>query len=405
MSNIDKGVKVKSLGVFLQTTPSAVQVYADCPIQTTADLAGKTIAVSAGDAPTTTFPIFLDRAGVPEDQVQKQSLDSAGKIAAMLSGRVDGLIANTSTIESSPELVQAMVDATTDSFEAAIANPEEAVKPIVGKDPQTPPESVLLQHWQETIPLLTTENTEGMAPGMNSDEDWANTISVLSDVGLTEEGAEAFQVLGRLLYLHRGMSDDISAITTERPTMTDTAVFVENLTVQSSSKRSDVTALADVDLRVVEGEFVFIAGPSGCGKSTLLRVVAGLTGASRGSVSLRDREVTGPQRNIGYIFQRATLLEWRTVRKNILLQGEMRGMNKKAVAAKAYGHADHPLRCRGGLPRQMGGRHEPEDGTDHGHPRRALTGAPGVQRDVKEAGAHLRLQHGEEAVRGGYDGG
>ncbi|OZF29461.1 ABC transporter substrate-binding protein [Rhodococcus sp. 14-2483-1-2] len=227
MSNIDKGVKVKSLGVFLQTTPSAVQVYADGPIQTTADLAGKTIAVSAGDAPTTTFPIFLDRAGVPEDQVQQQSLDSAGKIAAMLSGQVDGLIgfahdqgpnianksgremrylrysdeglnfysngliANTSTIENSPELAQAMVDATRESFEAAIANPEAAVASMVGKDPQTPPESVLLQQWQETIPLLTTENTEGMAPGVNSDEDWAKTISILSDAGLTETGAEA----------------------------------------------------------------------------------------------------------------------------------------------------------------------------------------------------------------------
>lgn len=227
MSNIDKGVKVKSLGVFLQTTPSAVQVYADGPIQTTADLAGKTIAVSAGDAPTTTFPIFLDRAGVSEDQVQQQSLDSAGKIAAMLSGQVDGLIgfahdqgpnianksgremrylrysneglnfysngliANTSTIENSPELAQAMVDATRESFEAAIANPEAAVASMVGKDPQTPPESVLLQQWQETIPLLTTENTEGMAPGVNSDEDWANTISILSDAGLTETGAEA----------------------------------------------------------------------------------------------------------------------------------------------------------------------------------------------------------------------
>ncbi|KJV03844.1 ABC transporter substrate-binding protein [Rhodococcus sp. PML026] len=227
MSNIDKGVKVKSLGVFLQTTPSAVQVYADGPIQTTADLAGKTIAVSAGDAPTTTFPIFLDRVGVPEDQVQQQSLDSAGKIAAMLSGQVDGLIgfahdqgpnianksgremrylrysdeglnfysngliANTSTIERSPELVQAMVDATRESFEAAIANPEAAVASMVGKDPQTPPESVLLQQWQETIPLLTTDNTEGMAPGVNSDEDWANTISILSDAGLTEAGAES----------------------------------------------------------------------------------------------------------------------------------------------------------------------------------------------------------------------
>ncbi|SNS93488.1 ABC transporter ATP-binding protein [Rhodococcoides kyotonense] len=116
---------------------------------------------------------------------------------------------------------------------------------------------------------------------------------------------------------------------------TDTAVAVDNLSVRFSSKRGEVTALSDVDLTVREGEFVSIAGPSGCGKSTLLKVVAGLTNASSGSVSLRGREVKGPQRGIGYVFQRAALLEWRTVRKNILLQGEMRGMSKKTTAAKA----------------------------------------------------------------------
>jgi NitT/TauT family transport system substrate-binding protein len=226
LSNIDKGVKVKSLGVFLQTTPSAVQVYADGPIKTPADLAGKTIAVSAGDAPTTTFPIYLDKVGVPADQVQQQSLDSAGKIAAMLSDQVDGLIGfahdqgpnianksgremrylkysdeglnffsnglitNESTIERSPELVQAMVDATSEAFEAAIANPEAAVKSMVGKDPQTPPESVLLQQWQETIPLLTTANTEGNAPGVNAEEDWISTIAVLGGAGLIDSSSE-----------------------------------------------------------------------------------------------------------------------------------------------------------------------------------------------------------------------
>ncbi len=128
----------------------------------------------------------------------------------------------------------------------------------------------------------------------------------------------------------------MSAITHERPTtLTDTAVSVDDLTVQFSSKRGDVTALSNVDLEVARGEFVSIAGPSGCGKSTLLKVVAGLTGASRGQVQLAGQPVKGPQRNIGYVFQRAALLEWRTVRKNILLQGEMRGMNKKAAADKA----------------------------------------------------------------------
>ena len=48
--------------------------------------------MTAGDALTKTFPIFLDKVGVPEDQVTQQSLDPAGKMAAVISGRVDGLI-------------------------------------------------------------------------------------------------------------------------------------------------------------------------------------------------------------------------------------------------------------------------------------------------------------------------
>ena len=108
-------------------------------------------------------------------------------------------------------------------------------------------------------------------------------------------------------------------------------IAIDGLTVTFSSKRATVTALEDIDLRVADGEFVSIAGPSGCGKSTLLKVVAGLTDASSGDVRLRGTRVQGPQREIGYVFQRAALLEWRSVRKNILLQAEMRGMPRQVA--------------------------------------------------------------------------
>ncbi|MDV3125193.1 ABC transporter substrate-binding protein [Mycobacterium sp. 21AC1] len=220
LSNIDKGVQVRSTGVFLQTTPSSVQVFADSGINEPKDLAGRTIAVSAGDAPTTTFPIYLDKVGVPADQVTQQSLDAAGKMAAMLSGRVDGLIgfahdqgptvanksgrevrylrysdaglnfysngliANTATIADNPELVQSMVDATSEAFAAAAANPDAAVDAMAGKDPQLPPREVLLEQWQQTIPLLSTPATANQAPGTNAEEDWTTTITTLTDAGL-----------------------------------------------------------------------------------------------------------------------------------------------------------------------------------------------------------------------------
>jgi NitT/TauT family transport system ATP-binding protein len=138
---------------------------------------------------------------------------------------------------------------------------------------------------------------------------------------------------------------------------TDTAVEVTNLTVSYRSKRATTTALADVTMRVRVGEFVSIVGPSGCGKSTLLKVVAGLVQPTDGSVELFGSRVTKPQQNVGFAFQRAALLEWRGVRKNILLQAEMRGMDK----AKAGRRADELIELTGltgferALPHELSG--------------------------------------------------
>lgn len=113
------------------------------------------------------------------------------------------------------------------------------------------------------------------------------------------------------------------------------ALTVEDVYVTFSSKRGQVNALEGIDLNVEHGEFISIAGPSGCGKSTLLKAVAGLTKPSRGAIRLRGEQVAGPRQDIGFVFQRAALLEWRNVRGNILLQAEMRGMNLRAANEKA----------------------------------------------------------------------
>ena len=81
-------------------------------------------------------------------------------------------------------------------------------------------------------------------------------------------------------------------------------------------------ALDDVSFDVAKGEFVTIVGPSGCGKSTLLKIASGLLDATAGSVDVdRDR--------IGYVFQDATLLPWRTVRRNVELLAELHGIDGK----------------------------------------------------------------------------
>jgi NitT/TauT family transport system ATP-binding protein len=99
---------------------------------------------------------------------------------------------------------------------------------------------------------------------------------------------------------------------------------------------TETHALDRIDLTVARGEFVAIVGPSGCGKSTLLRIVAGLLRHTGGSVSLDGREVTGPQTDLGIVFQSPVLLEWRNVLDNVLLQLELRGLDPKAYVTRAH---------------------------------------------------------------------
>ncbi|MBK1786256.1 ABC transporter ATP-binding protein [Prauserella cavernicola] len=116
--------------------------------------------------------------------------------------------------------------------------------------------------------------------------------------------------------------------------MTGYAVEIEDVAVRFRTKKRDVTALRDVTMRVDPGEFVAIVGPSGCGKSTLLKLSSGLLAPSSGSVRLHGESVSGPRKDIGYVFQKAALLEWRSARKNILLQAEMRGMPAREAKAR-----------------------------------------------------------------------
>ncbi|MFI7589639.1 ABC transporter ATP-binding protein [Spongisporangium articulatum] len=86
-------------------------------------------------------------------------------------------------------------------------------------------------------------------------------------------------------------------------------------------------ALTGVDLTVSRGEFVSVVGPSGCGKSTLLRIASGLEKATAGTTVVNaDR--------IGYVFQDATLLPWRSVQRNVELLAELHKVPKAERSAK-----------------------------------------------------------------------
>jgi NitT/TauT family transport system ATP-binding protein len=97
--------------------------------------------------------------------------------------------------------------------------------------------------------------------------------------------------------------------------------------------RRSLVALDGVDLTLRQGSFSSVIGSSGCGKSTLLKIMAGLTSPSKGSVMLAGKPVLGPRRDIGMMFQQATLFPWLSTIDNILLPIKIRD-GKSAAKAK-----------------------------------------------------------------------
>jgi NitT/TauT family transport system ATP-binding protein len=94
-------------------------------------------------------------------------------------------------------------------------------------------------------------------------------------------------------------------------------------------------AIADLSFEVGENEFVAVVGPSGCGKSTALRIMAGLVPPTQGAVMLRGRQVSGPIRDVGMVFQSPILLPWRSALSNVLFTAEMRGRRQAEYRARA----------------------------------------------------------------------
>ncbi|MFT8245771.1 ABC transporter ATP-binding protein [Roseomonas sp. BN140053] len=97
-----------------------------------------------------------------------------------------------------------------------------------------------------------------------------------------------------------------------------------------------VTALQDVSVTVQQGGFLTLLGPSGCGKSTLLRVIADILPPSAGECRVLGTSPAEARRNrqIGFVFQDAALLPWRTALDNVRLPLEVGGRPKLPPGAR-----------------------------------------------------------------------
>ena len=96
-----------------------------------------------------------------------------------------------------------------------------------------------------------------------------------------------------------------------------------------------VLALESISFQVGGGEFLCIVGPSGCGKTTLLRILGGLLASTRGAVYFHGEPLDSPRRQIGFVFQKANLMPWRTVLKNVTLPLEVQGLRRTDAHALA----------------------------------------------------------------------
>jgi NitT/TauT family transport system ATP-binding protein len=105
------------------------------------------------------------------------------------------------------------------------------------------------------------------------------------------------------------------------------AVQCDGISVRFVSNRQSVTALESVSLSIPAGSLLTVLGPSGCGKSTLLRVIADIVRPQSGEARVLGMtpEAARRSRKIGFVFQDATLLPWRSVLENVRLPLEVGG--------------------------------------------------------------------------------
>ncbi|HEX4172071.1 MAG TPA: ABC transporter ATP-binding protein, partial [Acetobacteraceae bacterium] len=127
---------------------------------------------------------------------------------------------------------------------------------------------------------------------------------------------------------------------------------------------TELVVLENVDLTLHDGEMVALLGRSGSGKSTLLRIVAGLLQPTAGEVLWRDRPVRGPAEGVAMVFQSFALFPWLTVRENVEIGLEARGVPRSERQERAEGAIDliglggfenaYPKELSGGMRQRVG---------------------------------------------------
>ncbi len=210
LKGVSSGMKVKSVGVFLQKGPASIEFLADKGFKSITDLKGKSVGGTPGDAMYATFPALLKANGMQPGDVKVVNFDAAGKVAALTSGQVDaimgffhdqaptienatgkkvdyllfadngmnmlgtGLVVNDSLLSKDPNLVKAFVRATQKSWAEAVKDVSGATDAMAALADQEPPKNVLVKQLELAGGLLAG------TPGVNTEAKWAETIGLMA---------------------------------------------------------------------------------------------------------------------------------------------------------------------------------------------------------------------------------
>ena len=213
LKSIASGMNVKSVGVFLQKGPASVQFLADKNIKSPADLKGKTVGGTPGDAIYATFPAWLKANGVDPKDVKVANVDAAGKIAALAEGKVDaiqgffhdqsptieaktgktmdrllyadwgmnllgtGIIVHNDTLKAKGDLIRKFIKVTQKSWTEAAKDVSGAVDAMAELAENEPAKEILTKQLNLCLPLL---DTSGGQPGVNTEAKWSETIDLMA---------------------------------------------------------------------------------------------------------------------------------------------------------------------------------------------------------------------------------
>lgn len=225
VAGVSKGAPVKAVMAVTNSSPYSLAVRADAGIKTLKDVEGKTVASAPGEAGLQLLPALFARNGVDIDKVKILRVDGAGKMVAVAEKRAEGLMAGldnqsltlpkqgvplidfayskygTNTvgltifthndlIRDNPDLVRRFVKATVRSFEAAIKDPQAAIK--AGQKVKPDLETGLsLEQLNVGIGLMKTDATKNLPTGSFALKDWEDTLELMKKYMALETAMKA----------------------------------------------------------------------------------------------------------------------------------------------------------------------------------------------------------------------